>query len=102
MSIKQRLNKLEATIRESDNRPVIMVFAVIDTDWQTGEPDQDFSGIPFEHYISHGKIPDLSRVHDLEDLKRTANENMINLYVFPVGSLEDVWAEEREEFENGS
>lgn len=102
MNIKQRLAKLEKIIRESDNRPTMMVFAVIDEEWQTGFKDQDFTGLAFEHYISFGKLPDLSRVRDLEDLKQITNKSMVDLIVFPVTTLEDVWAEERQELENES
>jgi hypothetical protein len=100
MNLSKRLSRLESIIRESDGRPVIWVFAVIGEDWQFGYPDRDFTGVDFELYFSNGEIPDLAKIGDLEELKKIAYKNMIDLYVLPVGTLEDVWAEERQELES--
>lgn len=95
MNLKKRLKKLEEIILQSNDRPALMVFALLKEEWQTGDKDFNGTGMKFEHYLSYGKIPDTSQVKDLEELKRLTNQNMINLYILPVDSLEDVWADER-------
>lgn len=100
MNLKQRLKKLEEIVFNPENGPSMIVFAVLKEEWTSGDKDFDATGMKFERYIGGEKFPELAKAKDLEELKQLTAAIKVQLMIFPVSTLDDIWAEEREELKN--
>lgn len=95
-NLLRRIKILEEFYREE--APLVFAFAIIESQWVSGvDRDRDFTGIDFEPYIGFEKYPELKEAQDLQELKILAQAKGFKLIVMPVCSLEDVWADERQE-----